>query len=173
MLRIPEFEVIPALSEESPPKGAGPGETVEALSRAKAEEVYSKVSPDSIVIAADTIVYFSGEILGKPVDTEDAARMLRALSGNTHEVYTGVTIIKDGNILTDHEISAVTFRDLTEEEIAAYIKTGEPADKAGAYGAQGIASLFVRKIDGDFYNVMGLPVCLMGEMLKKQGVNLL
>lgn len=173
MLGVKDLEIIPARGEENPPKGAGPGETVEALSAAKASEVALRASGGDVVIAADTIVWFSDRILGKPSSEADAAEMLRELSGNTHEVYTGVTVIRDGVVLTDHEVTRVSFRSLTDEEIEAYIRTGEPMDKAGAYGAQGIASLFVKKIEGDFFNVMGLPVCLLGQMLKKQGVSLL
>ncbi len=99
--------------------------------------------------------------------------MLRSLSGKTHEVYTGVSVIREGRELRHAEISRVRFRPLDEGEIAAYIATGEPMDKAGAYGAQGKAALFVQGIEGDFFNVMGLPLCALGEMLKEQGVGLL
>ena len=99
--------------------------------------------------------------------------MLGELSGNCHEVYTGITIVRGDTVLSDHEVSRVFFRQLTEEEISAYIQTGEPMDKAGAYGAQGIGALFIERIEGDFFNVMGLPVCRLGEMLKKLGVLLL
>ena len=99
--------------------------------------------------------------------------MLRALSGNTHEVYTGVSVRRGGKELLRYEKSAVHFRELTEEEIGRYVDTGEPMDKAGAYGAQGKAALFVRGIEGDFFNVMGLPLCLLGSMLKEQGVEVI
>lgn len=173
MLGIDDFVVMPACGEEKPPEGAGPGETVTALSEAKAREVAGKVSGESLVIAADTIVWLEGRILGKPKSDENAAEMLRSLSGRTHEVYTGVTVIKNGTVCSEYEVTSVCFRDISEEEIASYVKTGEPSDKAGAYAAQGLASLFVKKIDGDFFNVMGLPVCRLGEMLKKQGVRIL
>ena len=99
--------------------------------------------------------------------------MLRMLSGRTHEVYTGVTVIRDNSVNTEYQRSEVSFRNVSEDEIAAYVAMGESMDKAGAYAIQGRASLFVREIKGDYYNIMGLPVCLLGEMLKKQGVNLL
>ena len=100
--------------------------------------------------------------------------MLKSLSGQTHEVYTGVAVIGKGDLeIVSNERSAVTFRELSDSEIWAYIETGEPMDKAGAYGAQGIGALFVARIDGDFYNVMGLPVCRFGEMMKETGVRLL
>ena len=99
--------------------------------------------------------------------------MLKSLSGNCHEVYTGLTVVKGDSVISEHEVSRVFFRRLTDAEIAAYIATGEPADKAGAYGAQGIGALFIERIEGDFFNVMGLPVCRLGAMLKKQGVALL
>ena len=99
--------------------------------------------------------------------------MLRSLSGRTHQVYTGVTVIRGERELCEAEMSYVRFRELSEQEIGAYVATGEPMDKAGAYGAQGKAALFVRGIEGDFFNVMGLPLCTLGEMLRKQGVELL
>ena len=173
MLGVSDFAVVPAKGEENPPSGVGPGKTVEALSAAKAAEVAASADIEDVIIAADTIVWAFGRILGKPSSAEDAESMLRELSGNTHEVYTGVTVIRGETTLTSHEVTKVTFRSISDGEIEAYINTGEPMDKAGAYGAQGIASLFVERIDGDFFNVMGLPVCLLGQMLKKQGVNLL
>ena len=113
------------------------------------------------------------EISKLAVSVEEAAQMLRSLSGAEHEVYTGVSVIRSGRELLRAERSRVRFRELTEREITAYIACGEPMDKAGAYGAQGRAALFVEHIDGDFFNVMGLPLCMLGEMLKEQGVELL
>ena len=96
--------------------------------------------------------------------------MLTALSGRTHQVYTGVTLLQDGRRLTEHEVTAVTFRPLSPEEIAAYVSTGEPMDKAGAYGIQGLGALLVERLEGDYFNVMGLPLCRLGEMLAQFGV---
>ncbi len=167
------FAVLPARGAEIPPPGLGPGETAEALARAKAEEVRVLCAPDAVVIAADTVVELDGGLLGKPKDGADAARMLRALSGREHRVFSGVCVCRGGRLLLGHEETAVRFRPLAEAEIAAYVRSGEPLDKAGAYGAQGLASLFVEGIRGDFFNVMGLPLCRLGQMLKELGVELL
>ncbi len=167
------FEVRPAKGEEHPEPGLDGGETAKRLSRAKCLEIASQAEEDAVVIAADTVVCLDDEILGKPADEEDAARMLKALSGRDHRVYTGVTVARGGRVLSDFEETAVHFRPLSEREIAAYIATGEPMDKAGAYGIQGRASLFVRGIEGDYFNVMGLPLCKLGEMLKELGVDLI
>lgn len=173
MLGAGPFDVIPARAEETPPLDAGPAETVLALSKAKAEEVSGLCSEDSVVIAADTIVWFQNRIYGKPRDTEEAIRMLSELSDHTHEVYTGVTVISSGKVLSEYERSEVTFRNMDRNEIEAYVACGEPMDKAGAYGAQGIGSVFVKEIKGDFFNVMGLPTCRLYDMLRRLGVNLL
>ena len=168
-----EFQVIPAKGEEVIPHGAGPDEAVQALSAQKAASVAAECPAEDVFIAADTIVWYNGAILGKPRDEQEAARMLSSLSGNTHTVYTGVTVRKGDTVVTGAEETQVRFRKLSGREIDAYIATGEPMDKAGAYGAQGLASLFVEGIDGDFFNVMGLPVCRLGKMLKEVGVVLL
>ena len=168
-----KFEIRPARGGEHPPEGAGPEETVLALAGAKAEEIAEHSAENDVIIAADTIVWLDGKLLGKPHDEADAARMLRALSGREHEVWTGVALISGAERVSGAEQTYVKFRDLTDGEIAAYIATGEPMDKAGAYGAQGYASLFVEGIRGDFFNVMGLPLCRLGKMLGKLGVKLL
>ena len=111
-----------------------------------------------------------GVALGKPVDEEDAFRMLRSLSGNTHSVFTGVAVLGSGGLDLRSEESRVTFREMSDEEIRGYIATGEPMDKAGAYGVQGRGAVFVEHLDGDFFNVMGLPLCTLAQMLKQQGV---
>ena len=167
------FEVRPAKGEEHPEPGLSGGETAKRLSRAKCLEIAADDDENAVVIAADTIVCLDDEILGKPSDEEDAERMLKALSGRDHRVFTGVTVARGGRVLSDYEETAVHFRPLTEREIAAYIKTGEPMDKAGAYGIQGRASLFVRAIEGDYFNVVGLPLCKLGQMLKELGVELI
>ena len=174
-----DLVIFPAEGEEVVSDNVGPGETVEALARGKAREVAARLcaegagNQEDIVIGADTIVWHEGRIFGKPHSREEAAAMLRSLSGCTHEVYTGVSLIYGDRELTEHEKTAVTFRVMTEKEILDYIATGEPMDKAGAYGAQGLGALFVSSIEGDFFNVMGLPLCRLGLMLKKTGVELL
>lgn len=173
MLKVRDLKIIPAKGEERPPEGAGPAETVKALALAKGREVEKLCNPGDTVISADTIVWFKGRIYGKPKSREDAVRMLRELSGESHEVYTGVAVIKDGRTLCESEMSRVHFRPISEREIEAYVDCGEPMDKAGAYAAQGRGAVFVRGIEGDFFNVMGLPLCLLDSMLKKQGIELI
>ena len=170
---VRDMKIIPARGEEHAPEGATAEEAVAAISRAKALEVAEQCSPEDVIIAADTVVCLDGEILGKPHSTEEAENMLRRLSGREHEVFTGVTVIRGGEIRCTTERTLVRFRAMTAAEIAAYVATGEPMDKAGAYGAQGIACLFVEGITGDFFNVMGLPMCALGRMLSDMGVNLL
>ena len=144
-----------------------------ALSAAKAREVAKRCDRDDVVIAADTIVWHHGKVYGKPHSRQEAIEMLESLSGDTHQVFTGVTVMHNGHLDIQSEMSRVSFRQLNRQEIERYVDTGEPMDKAGAYGAQGKGSLFVRGIYGDFFNVMGLPLCRLGEMLNKQGVGLL
>lgn len=173
MLGIQDMVILPAEGEEVVVPGRGPEETVSALSAAKAAEVAAKRPQEDIVVAADTIVWLDGEILGKPKDRAGAGAMLGRLSGREHTVYSGVTVIGKGDVLSGVEATKVRFRALSAEEIAAYVETGEPMDKAGAYGAQGKAGLFIEGITGDFFNVMGLPLCRLGRMLDKVGVRLL
>ena len=174
MLRTPQLLIVPAAGEELPHPGLAPAELVRKLSRAKAEDVARRCAlPGDLVIGADTVVALDGAVLGKPRDAADARRMLRALSGRTHTVWTGVTVLRGGEALCHAERTDVRFRTLSDDEIERYIATGEPMDKAGAYGAQGYASLFVEHLDGDFFNVMGLPLCALGKLLKQLGVNLL
>ena len=168
-----QFEIRPAVGDEIIADGLTPAVAVKALSGGKAEEVAALCDSDTLVIAADTVVAHEGKILGKPRDEEDAFRMLSALSGAEHRVYTGVTLIRGETQLREAEETIVRFRPMTEREIRAYIRTGEPMDKAGAYGAQGIGALFVDRIEGDFFNVMGLPLCRLCTMLKKMDVELL
>ncbi len=173
MLGVPGLVIRPAVGEEKADPSLPPPELVKALAAAKAREAAADAEADDAVIAADTIVVLDGCVYGKPHSPAEAAEMLRALSGRTHEVYTGVCVIRNGAELCRADRSAVTFRPLSDREIERYIACGEPMDKAGAYGAQGKGALFVERIDGDFFNVMGLPLCLLGEMLKEQGVELL
>ena len=140
-------------------------EAVAQVSRRKAEAVTRDA--DDVVIAADTIVVCGGEILGKPKDTADASRMLHLLSGRDHQVMTGMTLLRGEKSLTHTEITDIHFRQLSDREIDAYIRTGEPMDKAGSYGIQGGAALFADRMHGDYYNVMGLPVCRLGQLLRE------
>jgi len=166
------FVIDPSIGPENPPEDTTPEETVMALSAAKAAEVAAR-HPGCIVIGSDTVVEADGVILGKPRDKEDAFRMLRSLAGREHRVFTGVTVTNGAETVSQAEMTRVFFRNMTDREIEAYIATGEPMDKAGAYGYQGFASLFVERIDGDFFNVVGLPLCRLGHMLEKFGVKLL
>ncbi|HJC40630.1 MAG TPA: septum formation inhibitor Maf [Candidatus Intestinimonas pullistercoris] len=156
--------------DESVSPGLTPAQVVESLSARKGEAVAAEAAPGDLVLSADTVVALDGAILGKPRDRAEAEAMLTALSGRTHQVYTGVTLLQDGRRLTGHEVTAVTFRPLSPGEIAAYVSTGEPMDKAGAYGIQGLGALLVERLEGDYFNVMGLPLCRLGEMLAQFGV---
>lgn len=167
MLGVPDLTIRPAKGPERATPGAGPEQTVRELALHKAQEVAQTCAPEDIVIAADTIVYLDGAILGKPRDHDDAVRMLTALSGREHIVYTGVAVLRGGELRQAAERTAVRFRPLTSGEIERYIATGEPMDKAGAYGVQSLGALLVERIDGDFYNVMGLPVEKLGQCLTK------
>ena len=140
-------------------------EEVARVSRAKAEAV--PCEQGDVVIAADTIVVCNGQVLGKPIDEHDAYRMLRLLSGRDHQVMTGLCVLRNGVATTCTEITDIHFRELSDREIWAYIRTGEPMDKAGSYGIQGGAALFAEKMAGDYYNVMGLPVCRLGSLLRQ------
>ena len=167
---ITDFEVIPARGEEIAIRAFGPDQLVEELSRRKCAEV-AAAHPEALVIAADTMVAINNRVLGKPRTEEDAARMLATLSGRLHFVYTGVTVARGERMLTQHEMTSVRFRTLTQADIIRYIATGEPMDKAGAYGIQGYGSVLVEGISGDYYNVMGLPVCRLARMLVRFGVD--
>ena len=170
---IQDFETISPNVDESAFHGLPPEELVRRLSAEKAAAVAGKVGEDAIVIAADTVVALEGAVLGKPADELDAFKMLSALSGVRHQVYTGVTVCRGGEKQTAHEVTDVTFRELSEREIEDYIATGEPMDKAGAYGIQGYGALLIQGISGDYYNVMGLPVCRLSGMLARFGVDCL
>ena len=167
---ITDLEVIPAEGEEIATRTLTTDQLVEELSRRKCAEVAAS-RPEDLVIAADTLVEINGRVLGKPVSEEDAARMLAALSGRLHRVYTGVTVRLGDRTITAHEMTSVRFRTLTQADIIRYIATGEPMDKAGAYGIQGYGCTLVESISGDYYNVMGLPVCRLARMLARFGVD--
>jgi len=150
-----------------------PGNLVEAISREKAAACATFEPADAIIIAADTVVALDHAVLGKPHSEKEAREMLTALSGKAHQVYTGFTVRQGGTAVTQSECTDVRFRPLSREEIDAYVATGEPMDKAGAYGIQGMGALLVDAIQGDYFNVMGLPVCRLGLVLKQFGVNCL
>ncbi len=170
--------IRPSQADESTPENWPPARVVEELALRKARAVWevSKETMDrpAIVVGSDTIVALDGRILGKPRDQKHAAEMLGMLSGRTHEVYTGLCCIglQNGKTVAAHNVSKVTFGPMSNEEIQAYIKTGEPLDKAGAYGVQGIGSVFIEKIEGDFYSIMGLPLNLLYQMLLMFGISL-
>ena len=170
-LGLRDFRIVCSDADETASPGLTPPALVEALSARKAAAVQHAAAAGDLIIAADTVVALDGRVLGKPADGPDAFAMLSALSGRRHQVYTGLTVVCGAQRLTEHEVTAVTFRSLSSAEICAYIATGEPMDKAGAYGIQGRGALFVEGIEGDYYNVMGLPVCRLGRILARLGVD--
>ena len=170
---IKDFKVSAPNVDESVEPGLSPAEIVEQLSRRKAGAAAKRAGPNDLIIAADTVVALDGAVLGKPRNKGDAFAMLSALSGREHRVYTGVTVLRGERAVTEHEETAVQFRDLAPEEIRSYIAAGEPMDKAGAYGIQGLGALLVSGIRGDYCNVMGLPVFRLGRILAGFGLNLL
>ena len=168
---VTDFRVITPDIDEHMDRALPPAELVRLISEEKARAVAAQAGPDAVVIAADTVVALDGAVLGKPADEEDAFRMLSLLSGCRHQVYTGLTVLRGEQCFSVWEETSVTFRPLSPEEIEAYIATGEPMDKAGAYGIQGYGALLVEGISGDYYNVMGLPVCRLGQILGRLGVD--
>ena len=167
------FEVDPPTSEEHIPPGLTPAEVAVTLAAAKAEEVAQR-RPHDVVIGADTLVVVDGDILGKPRDAEEARRMLRRLSGRTHEVWTGLAVVhrSSGRLARGAECTRVTFRPLDEGMLDRYVQTGEGLDKAGAYAVQGMGALFVTRIEGCYFNVVGLPLARLSVMLEPFGVRL-
>ena len=163
------FEVQPAHTPEDPLAGEGAKECAERLSREKALAI-AEQRPNDVVLGADTVVVIDGQILGKPTNAADAARMLRMLSGREHQVITGICLVTSGRCSVASEITVVAMSEISEREIADYIASGEPMDKAGAYAIQGIASRWIPRIEGDYSNVVGLPVALVCRMLRKQGL---
>ncbi|MDF0726766.1 Maf family protein [Cytobacillus sp. S13-E01] len=162
------FEISVSNIEEIIDPHLTPDQIVLSLAEQKAAEVARNYQAD-FVIGADTIVVFNNHILGKPKDKEDSFSMLKMLSGNTHEVLTGVAIFHKGNSVTFYEKTEVVFWELTEEEIWEYINSGEPADKAGSYGIQELGSALVKRINGDYFSVVGLPVSRTIRELQKAG----
>lgn len=171
MLGVSDFTIMPADTNEDAP-AAGPEETVQHIALVKARKVSGACPSGALVIAADTLVYLDGDTLGKPKNEDEAKAMLARLSGARHTVYTGVAVLCGGRELTFAEKTDVFFRPMTRNEIDYYVQTGEPMDKAGAYGAQGLGAVFIERIDGDFFNVMGLPVCRLVTALRHFGLDL-
>jgi septum formation protein len=174
-----EFTVLVSTFEEHKEvdQTLSPAELVMATAQGKAEEVFritavQAETADDLVLGADTIVVLKGRCLGKPTSQEEARRMLQALSGRWHQVFTGIAIKHRSKSVTACERTKVHFRSLTDREIDAYISTGEPMDKAGAYGIQGIGAIFIDRIEGCFYNVMGLPVPRLALLLQEYGITL-
>lgn len=165
LLNIP-FTIQASHVDESFSSTLKPYEAAMYLSRIKAEAIYEK-NRDSLIIGADTIVFCEDEYLEKPIDEKDAFRMLSKLSGKTHQVITGVTICFQESIESFYSKTDVTFYNISNDEINRYIETKEPFDKAGAYGIQGYASLFVKEIKGDYFTVVGLPIGQLNQALKK------
>lgn len=164
LLRVP-FTVCVADIDETMDPAKAPYDEVARVSRLKAEATPRQ--KEDIVIAADTIVVCEGQVLGKPRDEADAFRMLRLLSGRAHQVMTGLTVLQGRKAVTCTEVADIHFRGLSDKEILDYIATGEPMDKAGSYGIQGGAALFADRLEGDYYNVMGLPVCRLNLILRE------
>jgi len=167
MMGIDDFEVIADDTEEIMIEGLAPEAQVKKLSLEKASNVALLCNKETLIIAADTLVYLDGRPLGKPDSKHDAEMMLKELSGRKHSVYTGVTLLRDDRFVSEVEKTDVYFRDISDREVDAYVETGEPMDKAGSYAAQGGAAVFIERIDGDFFNVMGLPLCRLSIMLKE------
>jgi septum formation protein len=175
------FAVQPTDFPEIAREGESAKACAERLAREKALAVF-RDRPEDLILGADTIVVVDGEMLGKPCDAEDAARMLRLLSGRTHQVTTGVCLVGSTALITENsqlttgfedvrsETTMVTVHPLTDNDIRFYVSTGEPMDKAGAYGIQGMASRWISRIEGDYFNVVGLPVALVCGMLRERGI---
>ena len=172
MLGLFELTILPAAGEAPVPAGAPVWEAVQPIAAGKARDAARRAGPEDLILAADTVVALEGQVLGKPRDEEDAFRMLRALSGRKHTVYTGMALRRGDRSMTDYASAHVWFRELTDREINAYIATGSPMDKAGSYGAQDMAALFVERIDGEFYTVVGLPICRLGRMMHDFGMDI-
>lgn len=169
-------EVIPSNIDEDSINGDNPGDLVEKLSSAKAENVAERLEGDFVIVAADTVVVKDSRVFGKPSDEKEAFEMLNSLQGNRHEVFTGVTLIcvtgGEGLIDTFHVRTIVDMMPMTPKQINAYIQSGEPMDKAGGYGIQGRGAAYIRDVAGDFFNVVGLPISTVLSRLEHMGINL-
>ncbi len=167
-----EFDIMGADIDETVDTSLSISDEISRLSYEKAKNVALRVGCGPVIISADTVVVWQDKIIGKPKDCEDAFKILKGLSGNTHKVMTAFTVMQGDRTDTRVVTTDVTFREIDDQEILSYIKTGEPMDKAGAYGIQGIASKFVSHINGDYFNVVGLPICELCNSLKKFNINL-
>lgn len=161
-----EFTEHPADIDESVPDGTPADSAVMMTAQKKAEAVLPYASEEDVILAADTVVCLDGVIIGKPATTDEAVKTLRTLSDRTHTVYTGYCLLKGGKRISGVEATNVTFRELDGNEIADYVASGEPMDKAGAYGLQGRGCTFAKRIDGEYFNVIGLPICTIHNCLK-------
>ena len=170
---ITDFDIRVPQTEETYPAGLSPRETVEYISREKSDAAAALCTPEEIIITADTMVFLDDQRLGKPVDEADALRMLTALQGREHSVCTGVTVGRGETLLTRSEETFVRFLPASQERLRRYIASGEPMDKAGAYGIQGLGAVLVAGIRGDYSNVVGLPIPLLAEMLGEFGIHIL
>ncbi len=165
------FDIRLAMVEEK--KSEDPIRAVEEVALAKAQSV-AREEKDALVIAADTVVVVDNEILGKPKSNSEAVKMLKVLSGRAHRVITGLALVdSSGRQIVDHVVTKVYFRELSDRDISSYVESGEPTDKAGGYGIQGLGALLVRKIEGCYFNVVGLPLSKLEEMLKEFGIDVL
>lgn len=166
-----KFSIVASDFDETKIKFKTPQEMVKKLSFEKAKIVAAK-HPKAVIIGADTTVIFKKEIIGKPKSKQDAIRILKLLSGNTHEIVTGFTVMEGKKSITGHIVSKAKFKKLSEQEIKAYVATNEPMDKAGGYGIQDKGGLFIEKIEGDYFNVVGLPIFAVSKALKEFGVEI-
>ncbi|MFD2329772.1 Maf family protein [Cohnella sp. GCM10020058] len=175
LLGLP-VEIVPSYADEDTPEDWRPARIVEALAHRKASAVLDRASqtPGAIVVGSDTIVVLDGDVLGKPKDREDAVSMLTRLAGRVHEVYTGLCCIEaaSGRAVVSHSVTRVFMRALSKDQIARYVDSGEPMDKAGAYGIQEIGAMLVERIEGDFFTVVGLPVSMLAAQLGEFGLQL-
>ncbi len=168
-LLFENFDILVSNADESVSPSLSPAECVIEIAQRKLFDIKEKTDGDALIVAADTVVVLDNKILGKPRDEEDAFNMLSSLSGREHTVFTGVAVAYRDKLSSFAEETKVTFRKLSDDTIRAYIKTGEPMDKAGAYGIQNKGALFVEKIDGDYFNVVGLPICRLSRELEGLG----
>ncbi len=169
-----KFTIVPSKINENKYNDLTPGKLVKELARAKAEDVAQLVE-DTVIIAADTVVVCNDRILGKPEDKDDARQMLRLLQGTKHEVITGLAVLstRTGKSVVDNDLTEVYMRKMDNDEIIDYVDTGEPLDKAGSYGIQGLGGIFVEKIIGSYFTVMGLPIHKLAIMLKQFSIKIL
>lgn len=165
-----EYEIIASNADENI-SAASPDEFVKRLAVRKATEVFGRLADrDCVVVGADTVVAFNGQIIGKPKDAQDSFRILSMLSANTHRVYTGVAVVNQAGVDVECAVTSVTFSKLSDDEILNYIASGDPFDKAGSYGIQGPFGMFVERLEGNYFNVIGMPLPVLYRMLLKAGV---